>query len=115
MYIFWHRSYDLHSHQCVPALPCHSSCFSPLPVPPLFTLSIHPLIHLSFYSSILGLTAECLVPPLGDVDSTVLALIDVGFNGLTQDERGPVQRTQVKDTTPEVLLMNKLIYIKKKK
>ena len=37
------------------------------------------------------------------VDYTVLVLIDVGFNGLTQDGRGTVQLTQVKQI-PEVIL-----------
>lgn len=50
------------------------------------------------------LTAERLVPPGSNIDPTVLAFIDIGLNGFTQDGPGSVQLTQVKDTVPEVVL-----------
>ncbi len=50
------------------------------------------------------LTAEGFIPPRSQVDSTILTFIDVGFNGLTENDLGSIQLTQVKETVPEETL-----------
>lgn len=59
--------------------------------------SFHPFVHLI-------LTAEGFIPPGSDVDPAVLAFVDVGFDGFTQNGLGSIQLTQIKDTVSEVIL-----------
>lgn len=52
----------------------------------------------------LTLTTEAFIPPGSYGDATVLALIDVGFNGFTQNRLGSIQGAQVKHAVFEVFL-----------
>ena len=59
----------------------------------------------------LTLTAEGAIPPGSDVHPAVLAFIDVGFYGFTQNGLGSIQRTQVKDTVLEVILKTHIRFV----
>lgn len=52
----------------------------------------------------LTLTTEALIPPGSYGDATVLAFIDIGFNGFTQNRPGSIQGTHVKHAVFEVFL-----------
>lgn len=64
---------------------------------------MYPFILSSSFCSV-TLTAEGFIPPRSNVDSTVLTLVDVSFNGFAQDGLGSSQLTQVKHTVLEVFL-----------
>lgn len=51
-----------------------------------------------------ALTTEAFIPPGSYGNTTVLAFIDIGLNGFTQDRFGSIQRTQVKHAVFEVFL-----------
>lgn len=52
----------------------------------------------------LTLTTEAFIPPGSYGDATVLAFIDIGFNGFTQNRLGSIQGTHVKHAVFEVFL-----------
>ena len=54
-----------------------------------------------------SLTTEGLVPPGSDDHASVLTLVDVRLDGLTQHRPGSVQSTQVKQTVLEEALRYK--------
>lgn len=72
---------------------------------------LHPSIHQSFLHPLVHptLTAEGFIPPGSDVDPTVLAFVDVGFDSFTKNGFGSIQLTQVKDTILEVILKTYIV------
>ena len=67
--------------------------------------TLHSPIQLSFlYLVHPTLTAEGFVPPGSNVDPAVLAFIDVGFDGFTENGLGSVQLAEIEETVLEVTL-----------
>lgn len=72
--------------------------------PSIYESCIHSFIHST-------LTAEGFIPPGSNVDPTVLAFIDIGFNGFTQNRLGSIQLTQIKNTVLEVILKTHIQFV----